>query len=88
VIVLPTPTRTGYTFGGWYSDSGLSSQIGLAGANYSPTGTTLSLNAYAKWTAIDYTFTYDGNNSDGGTVPTETAKQITQTAPSRQIQVH
>ena len=80
VIVLPTPTRTGYTFGGWYSDSGLSSQIGLAGANYSPTGTTLSLNAYAKWTAVDYTFTYDGNNSDGGTVPTETSKQITQTA--------
>jgi uncharacterized repeat protein (TIGR02543 family) len=79
VIVLPTPTRTGYTFGGWYSDSGLSSQIGLAGANYSPTGTTLSLNAYAKWTAIDYTFTYDGNSSDGGTVPTESSKQITQT---------
>jgi uncharacterized repeat protein (TIGR02543 family) len=79
-IVLPTPTRTGYTFAGWFSDAALSTSIGSAGANYSPTGTTLSLNAYAKWTAIDYTFTYDGNNSDGGTVPTETSKQITQTA--------
>lgn len=79
-IVLPTPTRTGYTFAGWFSDAGLSSSIGLAGANYSPAGSTLSLNAYAKWTAVDYTFTYDGNSADSGSVPTETSKQITQTA--------
>jgi uncharacterized repeat protein (TIGR02543 family) len=44
-IVLPTPTKTGYTFAGWFSDAGLSTSIGSAGANYSPTGTTLSLNA-------------------------------------------
>lgn len=79
-IVLPTPTKTGYTFAGWYSDSGLSSSIGSAGANYSPTGATLSLNAYAKWTAINYTFTYDANSADSGSVPTETSKQINQTA--------
>jgi uncharacterized repeat protein (TIGR02543 family) len=79
-IVLPTPTKTGSTFAGWYSDSGLSSSIGSAGANYSPTGATLSLNAYAKWTAVNYTFTYNSNSADDGTVPTETSKQITQTA--------
>jgi uncharacterized repeat protein (TIGR02543 family) len=80
-IVLPTPTKTGYTFAGWFSDTGLSTSIGSAGANYSPTGTTLSLNAYAKWTAIDYTFTYNGNNADNASdVPTETSKQIGQTA--------
>ena len=77
-IVLPTPTKTGYTFAGWFSDAGLVNSIGSSGANYSPTGTTLSLNAYAKWTAINYTFTYDFNNADNGTVPTETSKQIGQ----------
>lgn len=49
-ITLPTPTRTGYTFAGWYSNIGLTSKIGNAGANYSPTGTTAALSAYAKWT--------------------------------------
>jgi uncharacterized repeat protein (TIGR02543 family) len=79
-ITLPTPTKTGYTFAGWYSDAALTSSIGLAGATYSPTGTTLSLSAYAKWTAINYTFTYDANSADTGSVPTESSKQITQTA--------
>jgi uncharacterized repeat protein (TIGR02543 family) len=50
-ITLPTPTRTGYTFAGWYSNSGLTTKIGNAGANYSPTGTTATLSAYAKWTS-------------------------------------
>jgi uncharacterized repeat protein (TIGR02543 family) len=51
-ITLPTPTRTGYTFAGWYSDAGFTTQIGDAGADYSPTGTNLALNAYAKWTEV------------------------------------
>ena len=49
-ITLPTPTRTGYTFAGWYSNIGLTTKIGNAGASYSPTGATLALRAYAKWT--------------------------------------
>jgi uncharacterized repeat protein (TIGR02543 family) len=49
-ITLPTPVRTGYIFSGWYSDSGFIDKIGDAGASYSPTGLTLALNAYAKWT--------------------------------------
>jgi uncharacterized repeat protein (TIGR02543 family) len=81
-IVLPVPTRTGFTFAGWHSDAALSTLIGSSNGsgNYSPTGTTLSLNAYAKWTAIDYTFTYNANSASSGSVPTETSKQITQTA--------
>ena len=51
-ITLPTPTRTGYTFSGWYSDAGFTTRIGDAGADYSPTGVDESLNAYAKWTEI------------------------------------
>ena len=49
-IELPTPTRSGYTFGGWYSNAELTSKIGNGGASYSPTGMNLSLSAYAKWT--------------------------------------
>jgi uncharacterized repeat protein (TIGR02543 family) len=79
-ITLPTPTKTGYTFAGWFSNASLLASIGSAGASYLPTGTTLSLTAYAKWTPINYTFTYDANSADLGTVPTETSKQITQTA--------
>jgi uncharacterized repeat protein (TIGR02543 family) len=68
-ITLPTPTRTGYTFSGWYSDAGLSSKIGDAGASYSPTGTSLALNAYAKWTANTYSVTYNYNSATGGDRP-------------------
>jgi uncharacterized repeat protein (TIGR02543 family) len=81
-ITLPVPTRTGFTFAGWHSDAALTTLIGSSNGSgtYAPTGATLSLNAYAKWTAINYTFTYDANSADSGSVPTETSKQITQTA--------
>jgi uncharacterized repeat protein (TIGR02543 family) len=81
-ITLPVPTRTGFTFAGWHSDAALTTLIGSnnGSGTYSPTGATLSLNAYAKWTAISYTFTYDANSADSGSIPTETNKQITQSA--------
>ena len=52
----------------------------MGNRSYSPTGGALSLNAYAKWEAVNYTFTYNSNSADSGTVPTESSKQITQTA--------
>ena len=48
-VTLPTPTRNGYTFDGWYSDSTLQTLAGNAGATYTPTATTT---LYAKWTAV------------------------------------
>ena len=45
-VTLPTPTWTGYTFGGWYSDSNLTNKIGDGGASFSPSGNT---SLYAKW---------------------------------------
>lgn len=48
-ITLPTPTRTGHVFDGWYSDSGFTTSIGAAGASYSPTA---SVTAYAKWLKV------------------------------------
>jgi uncharacterized repeat protein (TIGR02543 family) len=65
-ITLPTPTRTGYTFGGWHSNSGLTTTIGNAGASYSPTGTTSALSTYAKWTANAYVITYTYNSATAG----------------------
>ena len=61
-ITLPTPTRTGYTFGGWYSDAGLSASIGAAGAAYTPSA---DITLYAKWNIITYNISYD---LAGGTV--------------------
>jgi uncharacterized repeat protein (TIGR02543 family) len=65
-ITLPTPTRTGYTFAGWYSDSGLTTSIGSAGASYSPTSLATAISAYAKWTAKTYSVSYTYNGADGG----------------------
>ena len=59
-VTLPTPTKTGYTFDGWYSDSGFSSKIGNAGASYNP---SRSINLYAKWIANTVTITLKTNNN-------------------------
>jgi len=65
-ITLPSPTRTGYAFSGWHSDSNKTVLVGGAAAQYSP---TQSLTLYAKWTINQYTISYDGNLSDGGSTP-------------------
>ncbi len=50
-ITLPTPTRSGYTFDGWYTASSGGSKIGNAGASYT---VTKSITLYAHWTANSY----------------------------------
>ncbi|MBO4538950.1 MAG: InlB B-repeat-containing protein, partial [Clostridia bacterium] len=69
------PTLTGWTFGGWYKESGCATLSGAAGAtltkpNYATTeGTTVDL--YAKWTANTYTVGYDfGGGTNGEKAPT------------------
>ena len=37
---LPTPTRTGYTFTGWYDAASGGNKIGNAGATYTPVSYT------------------------------------------------
>lgn len=73
-LTLPTPTKTGYTFGGWYSESALTNQVGTGGATYSPsvTGTL-----YAKWTKNNNTVTFNANGGTGSDV-----NQIIQTDTS------
>ncbi len=55
-VSTPTaPTRSGYTFGGWYTDSGLTTAY-----NFS-TAVTDNVTLYAKWTLNTYTVTFDSN---------------------------
>lgn len=55
------PTRTGYTFGGWYTDAKCSD-----GSKFD-FNTQVKVNTilYAKWTANTYNVTYHLTNSDG-----------------------
>lgn len=62
------PARSGYTFGGWYTDAACTTAFEFTTIINSDT--TL----YAKWTAessITYTVTYNGNGASSGSVPTD-----------------
>lgn len=79
---LPTPTRSGYTFAGWYiysstptaqnQDGGtrINNDTAVAAAPYQNSG---SINVYAHWSPNTYTVTF---NANGGSVGTPT-KQVT-----------
>ena len=60
---LPTPTRTGYTFGGWFTESG---GVGTQITATSKVSTTKNQTLYAKWTANTYTVTLDMQSGTGG----------------------
>lgn len=80
---LPTPTRVGYTFSGWYT--------GLTGGSKVTSSTSVSITAdqtlYARWSANTYTVTFDNNGGSGG--PSTQTKQhgtdltISNTRPAR-----
>ncbi|MBR6513807.1 MAG: InlB B-repeat-containing protein [Clostridia bacterium] len=65
-VTLINPTKTGYTFGGWYLENG-TKVTSLAKGKY-----TEDIDLYAKWTANTYTITYkDQNNASfTGKLPT------------------
>ncbi len=58
-IYLESPTRNGYNFSGWYTDSYYENSLYRI-----RNGSVGDLNLYAKWEAIEYTITY---NLNGGT---------------------
>ena len=53
---LPTPTRSGYTFDGWYSAPTGGTKYGDAGSSY--TVPTSNITMYAHWTPIMYTIKF------------------------------
>ncbi len=83
-ITLPTPTKTGYSFAGWYAESGLTTLVGNGGDTYSPTD---SVRLYAKWTVATQTVTFDKNDGSGTTssqtVNTATATTLTSNSFTR-----
>ena len=66
-VTLPTPTKTGYTFDGWYTASTGGNKVT---SPYTPTN---NITLYARWTANQYKITFD---ADGGNV-TPSTKQVT-----------
>ncbi|MCL2140493.1 MAG: InlB B-repeat-containing protein, partial [Dehalococcoidia bacterium] len=60
---LPIPTRTGYTFDGWYLASDLS---GTAITNTTVVKTADNHNLYAGWQPINYLVTFDANTTATG----------------------
>lgn len=82
-ITLAAPSRTGYVFGGWFDNSGLT---GTAVSSI-PTGSTGDKTFYAKWTVISYSITYalngGTNNVSNPTSYNSTSATITLAAPSK-----
>lgn len=67
---LPTPARTGYSFGGWFTQvSGGGTQV----TNQTVCSITADQTLYAKWTARTFTLTFDGQ----GSTPSPTTKVVT-----------
>lgn len=83
---LPTPTRTGYSFSGWYTS--------VSGGSQATSSTVVNLTnnqiLYAHWTANTYTVTFNANGGSSsttrkivtygstyGTLPTPTRKDYT-----------
>jgi len=66
---LPTPTRTGYSFDGWFTEAEGGAEV------TSNTTVTVAANhtLYAHWTVNTYTVTF--KNWDGTTLKTETLRQ-------------
>lgn len=79
-VVQPTdPTRTGYTFGGWYTTNTFTTAYDFT------TIVTDSITLYAKWIPNQYTVTFNSNGGttvDSATVTRDTAA-IKPTDPTR-----
>lgn len=60
-VELPTPTRTGYTFNGWYTAATGGTQITEVGTTNKPTE---DVTYYAHWTVNTHTLTWDVNGGN------------------------
>lgn len=62
VITPAVPTKTGYTFGGWYKDNTTFANL----FNFTNTAITKNITLFAKWNINSYVVTF--NNNGGSTV--------------------
>lgn len=61
-IVLPTPTKAGSSFGGWFEDPDCTKPVGTGGDEYSPKG---NVTLYAKWVEL-VLWSYDNYTANDG----------------------
>ncbi len=59
-VTLATPTRTGYTFNGWYTQTSGGTKIGNAGDSYTPSA---DITIHAQWNIASYKINISQNNS-------------------------
>ncbi len=59
-LTLPTPTKTGSKFLGWYTAASGGTKVGDAGATYTPTA---NITLYARWEKIAYEITVSTSNA-------------------------
>ena len=82
-IVLKDPERTGYKFGGWYTDSALKKRIKRIKSSARKPYTL-----YAKWTPVTYKITYklNGGTNNSGNPKTYniTTSKITLKEPTKE----
>ncbi|WP_297700160.1 InlB B-repeat-containing protein [uncultured Fibrobacter sp.] len=83
-VDLPTPTKSYYSFGGWYTNSSFS---GSSVSSFNAASTTGNKTYYAKWTPTAYSITYylnSGTNpSNAPTSYTYESSTITLPTPTR-----
>ena len=72
-ITLPTPTRTGYTFGGWYANEELTGDAVTTIA----TGSTGDKEFWAKWNTETYYVDENGTRHDNVTASVLTGSETT-----------
>lgn len=73
---LPTCTRTGYTFLGWYTASSGGTKISTT------TVVTKDITYYAQWSINSYTWTFDANGGTGDTTKTLNYNATLSTLPT------
>ena len=64
-VTLPTPTRSGYTFSGWYTASSGGTRRGGGGDSFTPSA---NVTLYAQWSAQTSTIAASGGTKFGSTV--------------------
>ena len=65
-ITFKKPTRKGYTFKGWYTDSEFKTKI-----TEIPAKSTGNVTVYAKWAVNKYSITFNGNGATSGSVASQ-----------------
>ncbi len=68
-VTLPTASRNGYTFNGWFTASTGGNEVGDGGSSYTLSATTT---LYAQWTIKEYTIKLDQDGGSGAYLSMET----------------